>query len=81
MSSRHPTPSRLTIGAVGVACLWFGVTGILDGAVMTPSRYGTRVVSHETAPGAYCLAVGFYLVGALVLLAACVKWRRGGAPE
>jgi hypothetical protein len=80
MSSRR-TPSRLIIAAVGLACLWFGVTGVLDGAVVAPSRYGTQVISHETAPGDYWLLVGFYLIGGLVLLAACVKWRRGGAPE
>ena len=81
MSSRHPTPSWLMIGAAGLACLWFGVTGVLDGAVVLPSRYGTRVVLHAASPRAYWLAVGFYLIGAPVLLAACVKWRRGGAPE
>ena len=81
MISRHRTPPRFIIGAVGLACLWFGVTGILDGAVVTPSRYGSDVVLRATSPGAYWLAVGLYLIGALVLLVACVKWRRGGAHE
>jgi len=64
-SFRFLTASIVLLLAIG--CFYFGVEGILDGAVDVPSKLSSRLVARTTSPLAFWFCVLVWVSGGAYL--------------